>query len=309
MTAGVFDALTNAFVHPITGGFGILSRYALPLLALLGLIYLLLRLSEVVVRGGALNDLLATVIWTVVKIGVFYWIIVVFRDLALAALNTFVTWGLAPSGGQFGLPNFLQPSRIVDAGFTAAVPLQDWIVNQTGMAALYNIGQILLYRAAYVAVIIGFVGMALAVMVALIEMHLAIMAGIVLFPWGILSYTMFLSELAISWIAAGLVRMFITAALMGISVPLFALAAMPPVSGDADPDLYGSLILAVVAILFAILVWIIPNRAAGMAGRGAALALTGEHIVSSGMAGFQGAQFAGRAGAEVIRGVSQMVKA
>ena len=37
----------------------------------------------------------------------------------------------------------------------------------------------------------GFVGMALAVMVALIEMHLAIMAGIVLFPWGILSYTMF----------------------------------------------------------------------------------------------------------------------
>ena len=104
MTAGVFDALTNAFVHPITGGFGILSRYALPLLALLGLIYLLLRLAEVVVRGGALNDLLATVIWTLVKIGVFYWIIVVFRDLALAALNTFVTWGLAPSGGQFGLP-------------------------------------------------------------------------------------------------------------------------------------------------------------------------------------------------------------
>ena len=64
-----------------------------------------------------------------------------------------------------------------------------------------------------------------------------------------------------------------------------------------------------VAIVFAILVWIIPNRAAGMAGRGAALALTGEHIVASGMAGVQGAQFAARAGAEVVRGVSQMVKA
>ena len=150
--------------------------------------------------------------------------------------------------------------------------------------------------------------MALAVMVALIEMHLAIMAGIVLFPWGILSYTMFLSSWRSLGSPAGLVRMFITAALMGISVPLFALAALPVVAG-ADPDLYGSLILAVVAVLFAILVWVIPNRAAGMAGRGAALALTGEHIVSSGMAGFQGAQFAARAGAEVVRGVSQMVKA
>jgi hypothetical protein len=119
---------------------------------------------------------------------------------------------------------------------------------------------------------------------------------------------MFLSELAIAWIAAGLVRMFITAALMGVSVPLFALAALP-IGPGVDPDLYGSLILAIVAVLFAILVWIIPNRAAGMAGRGAALALTGEHIVSSGIAGVQGAQFAARAATEVVRGASQMVRA
>ena len=119
---------------------------------------------------------------------------------------------------------------------------------------------------------------------------------------------MFLSELSIAWIAAGLVRMFITAALMGVSVPLFALAALPNSAG-ADPDVYGSIILAVVAVVFAILVWVIPNRAAGMAGRGAALALTGEHIVSSGIAGVQGAQFAARAATEVVRGVSQMVRA
>jgi P-type conjugative transfer protein TrbL len=308
MTSGIFDSLTSAFINPIDGGFGILSRYALPLLGLLGLIYLTLRLAEVVIRGGALNDLLVTLVWTLVKLGVFYWIIVIFRDLALAALNTFVLWGLAPGGGQFGLSDFLRPSSIVDAGFTAAVPVQDFIVRQTGWAALYSWGQIMMYRAAYVCVIAGFVGMALAVMVALIEMHLAIMAGIVLFPWGILSYTMFLSELAIAWMAAGLVRMFITASLMGISVPLFALAALPVVTGT-DPDFYASVILAVVAVLFAILVWIIPNRAAGMAGRGAALALTGEHIVSSGMAGVQGAQFAARAATEVVRGVSQMVRA
>jgi P-type conjugative transfer protein TrbL len=307
MNAGIFDTLTNAFINPIDGGFGVLSRYALPLLAVLGAIYLVLQLSETVIRGSPLNDLLATFLWTLVKIGVFYWIIVIFRDLALAALDTFVTWGLAPSGGQFGLPDFLRPSRIVDAGFVSAVPLQDFIVKQTGWAAVKNWGQIMLYRAAYAAVIVGFVGMALAVMVALIEMHLAIMAGIVLFPWGILSYTMFLSELAIAWIAAGLVRMFITAALMGVSVPLFALAALPTVTGT-DPDVYGSVILAVVAVVFALLVWVIPNRAAGMAGRGAALALTGEHIVSSGMAGFQGAQFAARAATEVVRGVSQMVR-
>lgn len=266
-----------------------------------------LALCDVVLRGSSLNDLLATFVWTLVKIGIFYWVIVIFRDLALAALDTFVTWGLAPGGGQFSLPDFLQPSSIVDAGFVAAVPIQDYIVRQTGWGAVFNIGQILLYRAAYVAVVLGFVGMALAVMVALVEMHLAIMAGIVLFPWGILSYTIFLSELAVSWIAAGLVRMFITAGLMGISVPLFALAALP-VSDTVDPTVYGSIILAVVAVVFAILVWIIPNRAAGMAGRGAALALTGQQIASSGMAGVQGAQFAAAAMMEIRRGVSQMVR-
>jgi type IV secretory pathway TrbL component len=268
---------------------------------------LTLALCDVVLRGASLNDLLATFVWTLVKIGVFYWIIVIFRDLSLAALETFVTWGLAPGGGQFGLPDFLNPSSVVDAGFRAAVPIQDYIIRQTGIAALYNIGQILLYRAAYVAVVLGFVGMALAVMVALVEMHLAIMAGIVLFPWGILSYTIFLSELAVSWIAAGLVRMFMTAGLMGISVPLFALAALPSVAG-ADPGVYDAIILAVVACVFAILVWVIPNRAAGMAGRGAALALTGQQIAASGMAGFQGAQFAAAAMMEIRRGVSQMVR-
>jgi type IV secretory pathway TrbL component len=269
--------------------------------------YLTLRLSEVVLHGGSLNELMATLIWSAVKVGVFFWIIVMFRDIALAALNTFVGWGLVPSGGQFGLPNFLNPSSIVDAGFTAAVPIQDYIVRQTGLAALYNWPQIMMYRVAYVFVVVGFVGMALAVMVALIEMWLAIMAGVVLFPWGILAQTMFLSELAIAWIAAGLVRMFITAAMMGVSVPLFARAALP-LAGGVDPGFYDSIILMVVAMLFAILVWIVPNRAAGMAGRGAALALTGEQIVSSGMAGMQGAQFAARAAMEVSRGVSQMVR-
>jgi P-type conjugative transfer protein TrbL len=303
----VFNDITNAFITPIQGGFAVLWAYALPLLGVLGLIYLLLQLCQAVSRGASLNDLLATLIWSAVKIGVFYWVIVVFRDLAVAALETFVLWGLAPGGGQFGLPEFLNPSGIVDAGFRAAVPLQDFIVRQTGWAALFNWPQLMLYRAAYVLVVLGFMGMALAVMVALIEMWLAIMAGAVLFPWGILAQTMFLSELAIAWIAAGLVRMFITAALMGISVPLFAMAALPADPG-ADPDIYGSLILMVVAVLFAILVWVIPNRAAGIAGKGAALALTGEHIVSAGMAGAQGAQFAARAGAEVVRGVSHMVR-
>ena len=303
----MFDTLTNAFINPIDGGFGILSRYGLPLLGVLGAIYLVLSLCDVVLRGASLNELFATFLWALVKIGIFYWLIVIFRELALAALDTFVTWGLAPGGGQFGLPDFLHPSSIVDAGFKAAVPLQDFIVKQTGWAAVKNFGQIILYRAAYVAVVVGFVGMALAVMVALVEMHLAIMAGIVLFPWGILSYTIFLSELAVSWIAAGLVRMFITAGLMGISVPLFALAALP-VSATVDPTIYSSLILAVVAVMFAILVWIIPNRTAGMAGRGAALALTGQQIASSGMAGVQGAQFAAAAMMEIRRGVSQMVR-
>ena len=132
LNSGIFDTLTQAFISPIDGGFGILSAYALPLLGVLGAIYLVLAISNGVLIGASLNEMLSTFTWTLLKIGLFYWIIVIFRELALAALETFVTWGLAPGGGQFGLPHFLNPSKIVDAGFVAAVPIQDYIMRQTG---------------------------------------------------------------------------------------------------------------------------------------------------------------------------------
>jgi type IV secretory pathway TrbL component len=144
---------------------------------------------------------------------------------------------------------------------------------------------------------------------------LAIATGSILIPWGVLTQTASLGELSLSWMTAGLVRVLLTALLMSIGVPLFEMMtlAVSPRTGGPDPKIYGAVVLAVTALAFMALVWVLPNRAAAIGGRGMALALGGDVLIGGGMAAWSaagaGARYATAAGAGVIRGSSQMVQA
>jgi type IV secretory pathway TrbL component len=154
-------------------------------------------------------------------------------------------------------------------------------------------------------VIVGAYGLiALAVMMTLIEMKLAIATGAVLIPWAILTQTAVLGELSLSWLAAGLVRVLMTATLMAIGIPLFEFLAVPP---GRDPKWVEGVVMAVAAIVFMGLAWVLPSRAASIGGRGMALALGGEVVVHAGLAGFSAARYAYHSGHAVVRGVSQML--
>jgi hypothetical protein len=129
-----------------------------------------------------------------------------------------------------------------------------------------------------------------------------------------LTQTAILGELSPSWITAGLVRVLLTSLLMSIGMPLFEMAnlAVTPRTGGADPKFYGAAVLAVVAFVFMVLSWVLPNRAAAIGGRGMALALSGDALVSGAMVGWSAAgatlRYASAATTGAIQGSSALVQ-
>jgi type IV secretory pathway TrbL component len=311
MNAGILDLIVGTFVAVLDGAYGTLWRYSIPLLAILGLMYFLIAVGQLVISHYSLAAL-GDVLWVILKWGVVYFVVFfLFDRIWNGAFMTFLQWGLEAGGGAFGLSQFLQPSLVVDAGFVAAVPLYDYIQSFSGFGMAWNIATVLLFLGAYWLIVFAFAVMALHAMMTIIEMKLAIAVGTVLVPWAILTQTAVLGELSLSWMAAGLVRVLLTAALMSIGVPLFETLAFPggsPATGGADPTIYQALVVALAALVFAILTWVLPSRAAAIGGRGMALAISGDSLVTGGMAGVSMARYAWHAGAGAIRGASQMLQ-
>ena len=119
---------------------------------------------------------------------------------------------------------------------------------------------------------------ALALMMTQIEYHLAVMLGAILIPFSIFGPTAFLAEFCISWLTGCLLRVLLTASIVGIGFPLFSTGTLALTPGG-DPTNYSAGIVALVSVLYVALAWWVPNKAASMCGR-VALGLTGSTVVS-----------------------------
>jgi type IV secretion system protein TrbL len=308
MNAGLLDIIVGTFVVALDGAFAALTRYSIPLLAIVGLIYFLIAVGQMTTVGNYSLAALGDVLWIILKWGVLYWIVFVLYDLFWnGAFMTFLQWGLEAGGGTFGLDAFLRPSAVVDAGVIAAGPIYDYLNNLSGMGAVWNLPTAIFFVAAFVLIIVSFAVMALHVMMTIIEFKLAVATATVLIPWAVLTQTAVFGELALSWLAAGLVRVMLTAIMMSIGVPLFELFAFPggsPASGGSDPTIYQAIAMSMGALVFAVLAWVLPSRAAAIGGRGMALAIGGDSLVAGGMAGYA---IASRAVGGAIRGTSRLL--
>jgi len=310
MNAEILNTVTGTFVGALDGAFGALWRYSIPLLAIVGLIYLLVSTGQLTMHAysmAALGDFL----WVVLKIGVVYFFAFFLYDIFWnGAFYTFLQWGMEGGGGGFGFDSFMSPSSILDTGFKAAAPLYDTLNNIGLFRKVDKPWTFVSLLVAYWFVVIAFGLMALHVMMALIDIKLSIAAGAVLFPWCVLTHTSILGELSLSWITAGLVRVLLTALLMSIGVPLFELANLQvaPRAGGADPTFYGAVTLAVAAFVFMVLAWVLPNRAAAMGGRGMALALGGDALVGGAMATWSAVGSTASYGTAAVRGISPLVQ-
>ena len=299
----MLDNITLAFLGAIQSGTTSLARFSLPLLGVLALIALYTQLGPLLASGSAgAGDAIATVLLQAIKTGILFWLLVHLVPLATDALLTFFQWGSAAAGGAITPATLLQPSSFVAIGQKAAAPLADaidrlggfWFTKKPWVAITYWVSSWLIIGA--------FWFVAVHVVLTLIEFYLAVMVTTVLLPFGIWAPTAFFAEFTIGWVTGGLVRILVTAAIMGIAIPLFVLARFP--AGGGDPTADTALTTALATALFALLAWVIPGRAAAIAGRGVSLALHAGTVVS-GAAGAGRAVLATRA---AIRGASSLLK-
>lgn len=307
MNAGSLDTIVQAFASSLQQGGQILSSYSLGILAFAAIVAWTSSLWPILLSN---QHGLATALLLAIRVGVFYWISTSLAAMALAAFHTFLGWGTAVGGGSFSASSFLSPSTMLDYGFVAAKPIQDFLQRFSGMTAIWNMPTVLTYIIAFWIVVLSFVLVVFHLVITIVEFHMAVMAGAVLIPWGALSATAFLSEFAISWIIAGLIRVLLTAAILSIAIPLFSTLALTTTPGG-DPTLYSAMVFAATAFIFAILAWQVPARAAAIGGRGMALGLTGGILLPS--SGVRAAQTAGRAvatmGGSAITGASRLLAA
>jgi len=252
--------------------------------------------------GSGTGEALASLL-LVLKIGIFDWILFNFSSIATAAFDTFLQWGLSPAGVQLSAGTFQQPSVIVDLGFTAAKPLRLFAERLVGWSAMWNFWTMASYVMAWWEVVIAFMFVALHLMMTLIEYHMAVLVGTVLVPWGVLQPTAFFTEFAIGWITGGLVRILVTGAMVGIAVPLFDLVMVNTTAGG-DPTFYSAMITGITSLVFAILSWVVPGRAAAIAGRGVSLAVHGGALLAGAAGPLRGVIMV----QQVIRGISQMLR-
>ncbi len=282
MDAQLLNDITSVFVTAIEAGTATLLAFSLPLLAIFATIAFYMQLGpQLASGGGGVGEALASVLALVLKIGIFEWLLL-------------------------HLP-FLNPGEVANTGFRLARPIRDFTDAFVKWLAVWDWPTLLLYSLSYYLIVLSFGFIALHLMMTIIEFHLAVMVGAVLMPWGVLHATASVAEFSLGWITGGLVRVLITAGIVGIATPLFAQVRLASSSGQ-DPTFYSALLAGIVSGIFAILAWVIPARAAAIAGRGVSLALDGGTVVAGAASGARFATVARGAIAGGVRGVSTLIQ-
>src|SRR6266568_2194099 len=231
MNAQILNDITSAFVNAIEAGTRTLGQLSVPLLVVFAIIAFYAQLGPQLASGGiGLNDALGNFLLLVLKIGVFEWLLLHLPDIADAAFRTFVQWG-ASAGGTFTAGEFLNPAAVADTGFRLARPIREFTDNFIKWLAVWDWPTLLLYSLSYYLIVASFMCIALHLMMTIIEYHLAVMAGAVLIPSGVLQPTAFFTEFSLGWITGGLIRVLLTAAVVGIALPLFELVIFHKTAG------------------------------------------------------------------------------
>ena len=308
MNAQLLNDIVSAFVAALEAGTVTLGQYSFGLLAIAATLAFYLQIGPQVASGGTgVGEALAGFLLLLLKIGTFYWLLLHLPDMARAAFDTFAQWGAAASGGGFTRAQFLSVAEIVDTGFRMARPIRDFTSNILNYF-VQDTGTLLSYQAAYYAIIIGFFLVALHVMMVIIEFNLAVLVATVLLPWAVFPALSFYGDFVIAWLLGAMVRVLLTAAMVSIGIPLFS-GLQFTLSSGGDPTFYSGLLAGGVALVFAILSWLLPSRAAAIAGRGVSLGLTGSDLVAGAATSARFATLGIRAPLAAYRAVSPILRA
>src|SRR5574341_358044 len=145
MNAQILNDITSAFVNAIEAGTRTLGQLSLPLLAICAVIAFYVQLGPQLASGGvSLSDALGNGLLKVLKIGIFYWLLLHLTDLTDAAFRTFVQW-VASAGGTFTTGQFLNPAEVADTGFRLAPPIRTFTDSLVKWMAVWDWPTLLIY--------------------------------------------------------------------------------------------------------------------------------------------------------------------
>jgi P-type conjugative transfer protein TrbL len=302
----LLNLLATTYLSALEAGAHALAIYGLPILSVAAVIQFHRDWWPVVLSGGSqLGDALGHLLLLLVSIGFYMWLIIHLWDLGQALFDTFAQWGMLGSGNGLTSEQLRNPGFILTIGMKLAFPLAE-------QAAWYEkawqyISLALSPKEWVMALAIGIAFLAIAGhhLFLLVEFYLALMCGHVLIGWGFWRTTAHFAEFSLGWITGSLIRAMVSCVMLGLSLPLFEQIRAPVVTGGAfDVLTYIQTATPVAAsIIFAILCWVLPAKAARMAG-GASLGLTGSTIASAAMTTTRFAMMSSGA----IRGTSAMLR-
>ncbi len=296
------DDVTAAFLTALEAGGTRLGAYSLGLLSVVALIAYYREFgARMLVGQGSVSDALGAPLLYILTVGGYYYGLVHLREIGMAALNTFVQWGVQGGGGSFDVAVLQHPSFILETGLKAARPIADFHTWFSAIKSTIKLSASFGDLLAYWFILLAFIAITAHHMMLLIEYHIALMCAAVLLPWGLWSFTAPLAEFSLGWLTGGVVRALVGTAMLGIAFPLFDLLNRPSASDIITVT--QTVVLVGASIIFCVLCWVIPARAAGIAGRGVSLALHGGTLMSA------AATFArfGLMATGAVRGVSAML--
>ena len=308
MLFDVLDQILATFLSALAGGLSALHSYSLPILAVFALIAWCTRLW-----GGMLGGEsgLSAGFTTVFSIGCWYWVSISLAGMGIAAFDSFTQFG-ASVGGQGSVASFLVPSQVWGLGWEAAAPLLAYAKRFSGMAVLSGFFQILIAYVSVLVIVLAFGIMALFIMLVQIEFRLALMLAAILIPLGVFQGTAFMAEYGLGLLCGGLIRTFMTTALLAISLPLVRLIT-PNIAAGTDPTFETAVVMAFVSGCYVALLINGSRKASSLAVRGLGLGLgsslsLGGMVSAASMALGPAGRVAGAAAGAAIRGGSRLVQ-
>lgn len=303
----LLNLLAGTYLGALESGAHTLATYSLPILAVAALVNFYREWWPVVLRGGSqMGEALGQFLLLVVTVGFYQWLILHLWDLGQAAFDTFAQWGMLGSGNGLSAQQLRNPGFIMALGMQLAFPLAE---QASWFSWVWQSVNLVVHPSDWImaiCIVLAFLAIAAHHLFLLVEFYLALMCAAVLVPWGIWRTTAHLAEFSLGWITGALIRALVSCVMIGLSLPLFDQIRTPPTSTSAfDVLTYVQAATPVFgSVIFAILCWVLPSRAARLAG-GASLGLTASTVMSGAMTTVRFGQMS----AGVVQGTSRMLRA
>lgn len=267
----LIDNVVGGFLAAIQSGTTAVAPYGLGAFGVLVAIAFYMRQWPLIMSSGAgISDVLAHAVLMVIGLCVTLWILTNVTQIGDALFQSALTIGLQAGGTGVSADQLRSPSFLLSMHKLVTKPLEDFIQHHTGWSVLWNGPTVFFFWVGELVIFCTFVGIALHVALIQIEFYLAILSASVFLPCLLVPWAAFLGEWCVGWVLGCTTRVLLISAVAAIGVPVFQGLALAT-AGGGDPTWIEGLGVVTGSLLFGLVAWFVPGRAANMVGSGLGL--------------------------------------